>query len=318
MTDSAGQVMRRAQPWLGTIVDISIVVPVDDADVAAHLKVIDAAFAAVALVHRLMSFHAAGSDVSAINRLHPGQSVTVDAHTINVLRCAQSLEDASAGIFNVACGAQLVAWGQLPVPDAMTAATTAVIMAARQAATMAATGVTPSASAKPPVRNAIAIDAQRVTKIAPAWIDLGGIAKGYAVDLAVDALQAAGPGVGAAGVGGYAGCVNAGGDLRVFGDVDVPILIRDPQAPTRAGRRLQLREQALATSAGYFSSRLHEGRHTGALLDARNGQAVPCQRSASVLAPTCMLADALTKVVMVTADAAHPLLARFGATAFLI
>lgn len=310
MNGAANQVVRRAQPWLGTIVEISIVVP--EADAAASAKSIDAAFVAIALVHRLMSFHETGSDVNAINRLHPGQSIAVDAHTINVLRCALLLEDASAGIFNMACGAQLVAWGQLPAP----------------AGSMAATGVTPSAVARPLIRNAIAIDAQqRVTRTAPAWIDLGGIAKGYAVDLAVDALQAADVGADGAGdadsagdaIGGaYGGCVNAGGDLRVFGDVDFPVLIRDPKVPTRPGRRLRLRQQALATSAGYFSSRLHEGRQTGALLDARNGQPVSGQRSATVLAPTCMLADALTKVVIATADAAHPVLARFGATAFLI
>ena len=291
MTGAAGQVMRRAQPWLGTLVDVSIVVP--DADADAGLKAIDAAFAAVALVQRLMSFHEAGSDVSAINRLQPGQSVAVDAHTLRVLRCAQSLEQASNGIFNMACGERLVAWGQLPAP----------------AGAMPATGVA-AASARPLVRNAIAIDAQqRVTRVQPAWIDLGGIAKGYAVDLAVDALQAAGM---------RAGCVNAGGDMRVFGEVDFAVLIRDPQTPTLAGHRLQLRDQALATSAGYFSGRLHEGLQTSALLDARSGQAVPVGRSASVLAPSCMLADALTKVVIATSDAAHPLLARFGATALLI
>lgn len=284
--------MRRAQPWLGTLVDISIIMP--DSDVDAGLKAIDAAFAAVALVHRLMSFHDASSDVSAINRLDPGQSFAADAHTINVLRCAQLLEQASDGIFNMACGAPLVQWGQLPAPAGLTPPA----------------GVTSAAVARPLARDAIVIDIQqRVTRILPVWIDLGGIAKGYAVDLAVDALQAAGAG---------AGCVNAGGDLRVFGDVDFPVLIRDPQMPTRAGRQLQLRAQALATSAGYFSSRLHEGRHTTALLDARNGQPVPAGRSASVMAPSCMLADALTKVVIATADAAHPLLACFGATAFLI
>ncbi len=292
MNDAADQVMRRAQPWLGTLVDISIVVPPDDA--GSSLTAVDAAFAAIALVHRLMSFHEAGSDVGAINRLLPGQSVDVDPHTVSVLRCAQLLEDASDGIFNMACGAQLVQLGQLPAPARSTAAT----------------GMPSSAVAPAPARNAIVFDAQqRVTKMVPAWIDLGGIAKGYAVDLAVDALQAAGV---------RSGCVNAGGDLRVFGAVDFPVLIRDPQVPTRAGQRLLLRQQALATSAGYFSSRLHEGRQSNALLDARSGQPVPVGRSASVLAPTCMLADALTKVVSATADAAHPLLRRFGATAFLI
>ena len=298
MTGTAGQIMRRAQPWLGTLVDVGIVVG-DAADADAGGRAIDAAFAAIAQVHRLMSFHEAASDISAINRLHPGQSVTVDAHTANVLRCAQQFETLSDGIFNIACGMQLVAWGQLPPMADLSAAS--------------ASGTAGKASAavlQPPARNAIAIDVGlRVTRRGPGLIDLGGIAKGYAVDLAVAALQVAGV---------AAGCVNAGGDLRVFGAADFPVQIRDPEMPTRAGRVLHLHDQALATSAGYFSSRLHEGRPTGALLDARNGQPVAPGHSASVLAPSCMHADALTKVVIATADPAHPLLAHFGATAFLI
>ena len=286
MTNAADHLLRRAQPWLGTMVEVSIVLREGEAE--ASQQAITAAFAPVAQVHRLMSFHEAGSDVSAINRLEPGQSVAVDAHTVNVLRCARLLEEASAGIFNIACGAQLVASGQLPPPAGASAATAGTA----------------------PARNALVVDHNlHVTKVLPCWTDLGGIAKGYAVDLAVEALQAAGIGT---------GCVNAGGDLRVFGDADFPVVIRDPQAPAQAGRRLQLRQQALATSAGYFSSRMHAGRQSSALLDARNGQPVPTGRSASVQAPICMLADALTKVVMATNDATHPLLARFGATAFLI
>ena len=298
MTGTAGQMLRRAQPWLGTLVDVSIVVPASAiaGDANADTKAIDAAFAAVALVHRLMSFHEADSDISAINRLQPGQSVKVDAHTANVLRCALLIEELSDGIFNIACGAQLVAWGQLPLPPGSGTAS-------ENGADTSAAG-----AARPPARTAIALDASlRVTRRMPGWIDPGGIAKGYAVDLAVTALQHAGV---------TAGCVNAGGDLRVFGDLELPVQIRDPQRPTRAGRLLHLRQQALATSAGYFSSRLHAGRQTGALLDARNGQPVPAGHSASVLAASCMHADALTKVVIATADPAHPLLAQFGATAF--
>lgn len=308
MTGTAGQIMRRAQPWLGTLVDVGIVL--DDAagttgpiDADAGGRAIDATFAAIAQVHRLMSFHEAGSDVSAINRLQPGQSVTVDAHTANVLRCAQLFETLSDGIFNIACGMQLVAWGQLPPP--------ADLLAAPAAASASVTPGTASVAVlQPPTRNALAIDVGlRVTRRKPGLIDLGGIAKGYAVDLAVAALQGAGV---------AAGCVNAGGDLRVFGAADFPVQIRDPGMPTQAGCLLHLRNQALATSAGYFSSRLHEGRSTGALLDARDGRPVAAGRSASVLAPSCMHADALTKVVIATADPAHPLLTRFGATAFLI
>ena len=283
--------IRRAQPWLGTLVEISIVDLMQE-DTAKNMSntaaAINAAFAAVAMVHRRMSFHAADSDVAAINRLPVGDSIAVDAHTATVLRCAMLIEQASAGAFNIACGSTLAAWGHLPGP----------VVPAGFAAPLAT----------PLPRGAITVTGEQVTKNDPAWIDLGGIAKGYAVDLAVDVLVAAGI---------AAGCVNAGGDLRVFGAVDFPVAIRNPQAPTRIGQTLQLREQALATSACYFSRRVDTGVVTSALVDGSNGSPVTNERSASVRAPTCMLADALTKLV-IAGGASHPLLARFSATAFLI
>jgi thiamine biosynthesis lipoprotein len=148
-----------------------------------------------------------------------------------------------------------------------------------------------------------------VRKLAPGWIDLGGIAKGYAVDLAVAALQAAG----AAG-----GCVNAGGDLRVFGPAGYPVAVRSPSAPGAAASRFMLLDAALATSGSYFSMRIHQGRQVSALLDARVGEPLAFDRSASVRAPRCVLADALTKVVLATGDIYHPALAACGASAFVL
>jgi thiamine biosynthesis lipoprotein len=118
-------------------------------------------------------------------------------------------------------------------------------------------------------------------------IDLGGIGKGYAVDAAIDSLRAAGV---------AAGWVNAGGDLRAFGAIEVPIDVRDED---RGGVRrfAHLGEGAFATSR----------------LVARGGRT----RHVSVAAPICVWADALTKVVVVTGDVDHPLLARCAARAWL-
>ena len=149
----------------------------------------------------------------------------------------------------------------------------------------------------------------RVIRLREGAIDLGGIAKGYAVDQAVDTLQAAGV---------TAGIVNAGGDLRTWGAPGMLVAIRDPDAPRRAGRMLQLQDCALATSAGYFSRRQVDGVDTCALVDTRTGRPVLHGRSVSVMAPTCMLADGLTKPIIASVDPRHPVLARFDATAFVL
>jgi len=122
-------------------------------------------------------------------------------------------------------------------------------------------------------------------------LDLGGIGKGFAVDAAVEALRARGI---------ASGWVNAGGDLRVFGALTLPIDLRD-EASGGVRRFATLGDGAFATS------RLALGT---ARDRARPGHA-------SVAAPRCLWADALTKIVIASGDAAHPLLARFGACAWL-
>jgi thiamine biosynthesis lipoprotein len=130
---------------------------------------------------------------------------------------------------------------------------------------------------------------------AAARLDLGGIGKGHAVDRAVAVLVAQGC---------AAGWVNAGGDLRTFGAIEVPLLLRDEDG---GGVR---RFGTLADGA-FATSRFGPGAR--AALAGAAAQA----RHVSVAAPSCMLADALAKVVAVSADATHPLLARHGAHAFV-
>ena len=115
-------------------------------------------------------------------------------------------------------------------------------------------------------------------------LDLGGIGKGYAVDRAVHALQQRGC---------IAGWVNAGGDLRAFGDIDVPLVLRDE---VTGG----VRPFGTLGDGAFATSRLPAyGAH------------------ASVAAPLALWADALTKIVAASGDATHPLLARHGARAWL-
>jgi thiamine biosynthesis lipoprotein len=126
-------------------------------------------------------------------------------------------------------------------------------------------------------------------------ITLDGVAKGYAVDRAVDALR---------GVGAQRGWVNAGGDLRAFGDLDLPVSCR----AGRASRTLALREGALATSE-YGPRRMST---SASRLTGRAGR----RRSAygaAVLAADCMTADALAKVVAVAGKRSVRVVAQFGA-----
>jgi thiamine biosynthesis lipoprotein len=156
--------------------------------------------------------------------------------------------------------------------------------------------------------SALALDGCRLLKQAPAWIDLGGIAKGYAVDAAVTALQDCGI---------VSACVNAGGDLRAFGPDAWPVQLRDPRHPTAAAYATMLRDGALATSAIYFSSEESHGQLRSALVHGRDGEPVLRNVSVSVSAPSCMMADGLTKVVAASGDAGHQALQTHHASAFI-
>ena len=96
--------IRRARPWLGTIVEIAC----DD------LPAIEAGFAAIAHAHARMSFHEATSDLAALRDATPGSVVAVDAQTVQVLRSARELYRATDGLFDVTIGRQLVATKFLP------------------------------------------------------------------------------------------------------------------------------------------------------------------------------------------------------------
>ncbi|MFZ6746253.1 FAD:protein FMN transferase [Undibacterium sp. JH2W] len=273
---------RRAQPALGTLVEISISDELDESHCQAAFQ---AGFAAIHEIHRLMSFHDAGSDISRYNRASPGALIDIDKHTASVLAAARDLHQQSEGLFDIRIARQLVTWDYLPAP---------AMLAAHANSQGNQMYRLPSAT--------------QVEKHGDDWLDLGGIAKGYAVDCAITALQACGV---------QHACVNAGGDLRVLGQAQT-VLVRDPQQPHSMAMQVQLAGQAMATSASYFSRKDAAGKIRSALLHPHTGHAIVDQHSYTVIAPTCLWADALTKVIAASGDAQHPCLHMYGAEAFII
>src|SRR5499433_4476819 len=103
---------RRSRPLLGTFVEVTAGgLPEDDLNAA-----IEQAFDAVAHVHRLMSFHESGSDVSRLNRSALFGPLEVDPQTFEVLEWSRRFAEASEGCFDITVAAQLVDWRLLPRP----------------------------------------------------------------------------------------------------------------------------------------------------------------------------------------------------------
>ena len=158
-------------------------------------------------------------------------------------------------------------------------------------------------------RDVYLTDRSRVRFGRPVRLDLGGIAKGYAVDRAIQALQRAGV---------EKILVNAGGDMRISGDWEQRIGLRAAHSPHLSAATLTLANAALATSASYYSRRRLPDGEVSALLDPRSTIPYTDNGSVTVRAADCMSADALTKVVLFAAPGiTEQVLTAYGAHALL-
>jgi FAD:protein FMN transferase len=269
--------MRRQRPLLGTFVEI-------DAEGLTGQRLeraVEAAFAAVALVGRLMSFHDPDSDLSAINRAAAVAPVAVHPWTARVMSRALALHRITEGLFDCAIASELVRWNLLPGHGPVTTP-----------ATMAAVRLLPD--------NRIAFET-------PLTLDLGGIAKGFAVDRAVAVLRRHGI---------RAAVVNAGGDLRAIGPA-VPIHLRDPVDPSAVRFAGMLQDGAIATSSAATTLTRFGSGQVSALVRARTRQPIIDREAFSVIAGSCMVADALTKVLAQLRQTDAACFRRLGAVGFI-
>lgn len=251
--------MRRCRPLLGTLVEVT----------TDSLEAIEAAFAAIARVHRLMSAHEPDSDLSRINRWAHIRPVEIHDETREVLERSLYWWRESGGSFDIAAaGAQALRAGRLPKHADQPAPANADSSVLRVFGHVVRLG-------------------------APACLDLGGIAKGYAVDRAIAAMRA---------TGASRGLVNAGGDLAGFGDDPWTIDVIDPRS-RKPLVEAAIRDEALATSAIVDGCAAHlpaGGRWS----------------SVTVRASRACDADALTKILWTSDGLSGELLHRARASSF--
>lgn len=232
---------------------------------SAPREATDRAFEVIAGIQRRMSVQDPKSDLGRIAAAPPGEAVRVHASTARVLRAALKLAEYSDGVFD-------------PVATATNGAA---------------------------YWRDLHLDRRDVSCARPLRVDLSGIAKGYAVDAAVNRLRRHGV---------KQGIVNAGGDLRVFGDVSHRVHVRDPRLLGTFRPVAELLDGAIATSANYLDS-----PGNGRLVNPTGSPLWLGDRSVTVCAATCLLADALCKIVAAIGPAgARPLLKRFRATTIVV
>src|SRR5262249_31964272 len=124
------------------------------------------------------------------------------------------------------------------------------------------------------------LDDDRVRLRRAAWLDLGGIAKGWAVDRAVEILIAHGA---------HDICGHAGGDMRVAGPRAQTVHLRRGDRGIDALPLVELADAALATSFS-AAQRGSRGRRRGLHIDGRARSAVAATTCVSVVAASCAVA----------------------------
>ena len=269
----------RCQALLGTFVEISI-------DQDEHCSAIDEAFDIINQVQDLMSFHNPLSELSVINQRSHLAPIAIHPWASQILKIAQEVHDQSRGLFNCGIGHRLVAAGLLPQHLNL------------------------SQYQVGGIEDITFLAPELITSTKPLCLDLGGIAKGFAVDQAVELLMLNGV---------ESGYVNAGGDLRVFGGSSRPVHIRNPISPSQLIEIGSIQHGAIATSSLYFSKRDYKQSHIVNPLAQRESDIhVDFSESFSVVADQCVYADALTKVFALSQDHTHPCFAHFSAQAIRI
>lgn len=190
-------------------------------------KIMTRCFARVREVHGLMSFFDEASDIGRLNAAPAGEKVSVSSETALLLRFAQQLYADSGGTFDV-------------------------MYEGRSRAPFAAIEM---------------IGEDTAIRTADARVDLGGIAKGYAVDQAARIISEDIH---------LTAVINAGGDVRFVGDAEFPLSIRSPFDDGRYFNVGPFSNCAVATS-----------------VFRQNDDPI----SISVVASSCVVADSLTKAV---------------------
>lgn len=253
-------------------------------------------FALFDRVEREMSRYRDDSTVSAIDRNAP-RWTPISPDLAAVLREAVRVAALSDGAFDPTIGAVSALWGfgdeggHIPEAKGLKAA-------------LATVGYP-----------RLVVEQKRARLLYPGTrLDLGGIAKGYAVDRAADLLAKAGV---------RGAIVNAGGDIRVFGERPGGgpwhIGIQHPRDPKALLTKLDLTDTAVVTSGDYERYFIKDGVRYHHILDPATGQPARGCRSVSVVTKSAMTGDALATAAFVLGpERGLALLKKVGATIAII
>ncbi|MBA1146434.1 FAD:protein FMN transferase [Ectothiorhodospiraceae bacterium WFHF3C12] len=260
----------------GDMMGTSLRLTVWHADRPAGESAIAAVIADMQRINALMSPYVADSELSRLNSRAAGAPVAVSPELIRLLQQARAISELTGGAFDVtyASVGHLYDYRRGVKPDRDTVDQRLPAIDYRHVT------IDPEAGTvryeRPGVR-----------------IDLGGIAKGYAVERAADILRQHGVGHAQ---------VSLGGDTRLVGDHrgrPWVIGIRDPRDPEATAVRVPLVDEAVSTSGDYERYFEEGGIRYHHIIDPDTGQSADAVQSVTILGPNATRTDAFSTSVFV-------------------
>ena len=270
--------LQESRLYLGTMVDLDADFP----DRETGKKAMAAAWGLIERLEQVFSERRADSEIAGINRMAGISRVQVSPSALEVIRMALEFSRRSGGAFDPTWAALAFdprGWRidpnhpRVPGPEDLR-------------------------------RILPRVDYRKVRiSESESWVflpepgmvmGLGGIAKGYIVDRVTRELQSRGA---------IAGIVNAGGDLRVFGNPRSGkawrIGVRDPFHPDRILARVPVTQGAVATSGNYERAMVVNGIRYHHIFDPHTGWPARGLAQVTIAAPEAVTAEATALSVFV-------------------
>lgn len=269
------QVVKRSQMLMGTVVFVTAFAPDEETARGAVKEGLDE----IRRLEELLSTWIPTSELSRVNAEAGGAAVAVSPETLEVVRHSLDMYRLTEGGFNIALGPAVSLWN------------------------VSGDGHLPSAEELEAVRSRLDLSQIHLNGEARTLrlgrtgmqIDIGGIGKGFAADLAVRVMQQAGA---------TAGVVALSGDIKTFGrmpdDQRFVFGIQHPrQAQGRLLGRLELENEAVSTAGDYQRYFEKDGVRYHHILDPVTLQPARKCQSVTVVAKEGVLADGLDTGIFV-------------------
>ncbi len=269
-------VYRKTKPLMDTVVTITVTA---DAGPEAE-KAIEDAFGVIERFGERIDFFSENSELSSINRNAGIMAVKVSPETFDLIEKALYVAEKSEGAFDPTIGSEIKLWDFFKkIRPSETEIKKSLHLV--------------------DYREVVMNRADRTVFLRKRGMlmDLGAIAKGYAADLAVAALQRDGI---------HAGIVANAGDIRAFGTKPGGdpwrIGIRNPRQKGESDEifaEVALVDKAISTSGDYERYFIEGGERFHHILDPKTGRSAGLCRSVTVVADKGVFADSFSTAVFV-------------------